>query len=136
MKYDYIIGIDPGVNTGIAVWDVVNKKITAVGSMKIHEALEIASIYKGCYFRVEDARKRKWYGNDSVAKKQGAGSIKRDCKIWEDFLNDKKFNFEMIHPVKGGTKLKALAFKKLTGWTKQTNSHGRDAAILVYKFNK
>ena len=83
-KYDYIIGIDPGVNTGIAVWDVEKKALTAVGSFKIHEVLELAkSFYNGvnCFWRVEDARKRKWFGNNSAAKKQGAGSIKRDSGV-------------------------------------------------------
>lgn len=136
MKYDYIIGIDPGVNTGIAVWDAVNRKLEAVGSMKIHEALEISSIYKHpkCFWRIEDARKRKWFGNNSAAKQQGAGSIKRDCKIWEDFLIDIGVDFEMIHPIKAGTKHLSKTFKELTGWTERTNEHSRDAAMLVFNY--
>ena len=30
------------------------------------------------------------------------------------------------------TKLSAEQFRRITGWTEQTNEHGRDAAMLVF----
>ena len=48
---------------------------------------------------------------------QGAGSIKMDAKIWEDFLMDIGVNHEMVSPAKNRTKLKADTFKTYTGWT-------------------
>ncbi len=44
--------------------------------------------------------------------------------------------FEMVHPIKGATKLKANFFKKITGITERTNEHSRDAFMLIYKFSK
>lgn len=132
-NYDYIIGIDPGVTTGLAIWNVHDQCFIEVSGLIIHKALEKVKALSNIriFVIVEDARKRKWFGNNSEAKKQGAGSVKRDCKIWEDFLKDNEIEFEMIHPLKGGTKLDSNQFKRLTHWTKQTNEHGRDAGMLV-----
>lgn len=135
-----LVGIDTGTDTGIGL-RIGNE--VSVFSLKIHKALKfIESLITEdrVHIRVEDARKRKWFGNNSKAKKQGAGSIKRDAVIWEDFLNDLKeqsnglLTFEMIHPIKGGTKLSASQFKALTGITTRTNQHGRDAYMIIHNF--
>lgn len=135
-KYRYYIGIDTGVNTGIAIWDRVDKKFTAIGSMSIHKALKTVEGFEkwrgDMFVRVEDARLRKMFGRSGRERLQGAGSIKRDAKIWEDFLTDIKMEFELVAPRHNVTKLNAQAFKKLTKWTGVTNEHGRDAAMLVF----
>lgn len=131
----YAIGIDTGVNTGIAIWDREDKTLECF-SMMIHQAFELILKYRPeCYVRVEDARLRK-YITGGREKLQGAGSIKRDAKIWEDFLIDKNIPFEMVAPKNNRTKLSAEAFKKLTVFVGKTNSHSRDAACLVFNFNK
>lgn len=138
-RYDYFIGIDCGVNTGVAVYGVEEKKLIQVKSMPIHEALQKIKCWSGLkiFVRVEDARLRTWFGKQAGTHAlQGAGSIKRDCKIWEDFLTDHKIDFEMVDPKNNMTKLSAEAFKKVTKWMEVTNEHGRDAAMLVYGFNK
>lgn len=138
------IGIDAGVKTGFAVWDTRLKKFTEVTSMPIHKAMmtvkEMAD--KGVdklHVRVEDARKRTWYGNEMSfveerSKLQGVGSVKRDCTIWEDFLRDLGFSFEMVEPKRNVTKLNSEQFKRLTGYNKRTSEHSRDAAMLVFGF--
>lgn len=130
------IGIDPGVKTGLAVWDTNKKELLEVKTLKIHEALELCHHYvltaEKVKIRVEDARKRKWFGGNAQAKIQGAGSVKRDCKIWDDFLKDIGADYEMIHPVRGATKLDAEKFKLLTSYVYRTSEHARDAALLVF----
>lgn len=131
-----IIGIDPGAKTGIAVWNRKLKCLLEIQTTKIHRAIDIVKKYNTLYgnelfVRVEDARKRKWFGGADIGKLQGAGSIKRDCTIWEDFLYDMGINFEMIHPTKGGTKIKNGDFIKISGYASRTSNHGRDAAMLV-----
>lgn len=128
------IGIDPGVKTGFAIWDTESKNFDYIAAMPIHEAMQnviTMSDYLKVKVIVEDARKRKWFGKNSNAKQQGAGSIKRDCKIWEDFLTDYGIDYEMMSPGKSKTKITSAYFKKLSGWEKATNEHGRDAAMLV-----
>jgi hypothetical protein len=135
-KHRYIIGIDTGVNTGFAIWDRTEKKFLEISSTHIHRAMNSINVWKGneIMVRVEDARKRTWFGKNSGEKLQGAGSVKRDCKIWEDFLTDLNVDFEMVAPKNNRTKLDAKKFKMITGWEKTTNEHSRDAAMLCYGF--
>jgi len=128
-----LIGVDPGVKTGFAVWD--GKKITETNTISITQAmrriLELDNNYNITLI-IEDARLRKWFGNNAKAKQQGAGSIKRDCKIWEDFCNENKIKHELIHPIKGSTKINAETFKRITKFEGRTSEHSRDAALLVF----
>jgi hypothetical protein len=137
VRYDYIIGIDPGVTTGLSVWD--GDRLLVVESSTILEAIERVKMWNDggakIFIRLEDARKRKWFGKSSREVLQGAGSIKRDCKIWEDFLTEQKIEFELVAPKNNKTKVAARFFNRLTGWKASTNEHSRDAAMLVYKFN-
>ena len=140
------VGIDTGVHTGYAVYDSRIKQLTAVGTDKIHNVMQLVSGLKdvaegkgdAIRVRVEDARKRTWYGFNTAAKDrarlQGAGSVKRDAQIWEDFLTDLGVDFEMVAPKNNATKLTAESFRQLTGWVGKTNEHGRDAAMLVYGY--
>jgi len=134
-----IIGIDVGVHTGVSIYNRKTESLILVSSMKIHEAIKLVSKQFAAhgaevYIRVEDARKRQWFGNSGREKLQGAGSVKRDSGIWEDFLNDLGVDFEMVAPKNNRTKMSAEYFKKYTGYLLRTNEHGRDAAMLVYQF--
>lgn len=137
MKHRYYLGIDTGVNTGVAMWDKKDRRLKFVETMPIHKAMVLLmnmtdEDLADLHIRVEDARKRKWFGNSGKEKLQGAGSVKRDAKIWEDFLTDIGASFEMVAPKQNKTKLDADDFKKLTGWKERCSSHARDAAMLVF----
>ena len=133
-----LIGIDPGVNTGLAIWDTVTRELVDVQTMQIHTALELvkgdARLYGEGNLRVifEDARMRGNSGAKSAAMAQGAGSVKRDCKIWEDFLTNLGVSWQAVSPKTKGAKVSAEYFRKLTGWEGRTSEHARDAAMLVY----
>lgn len=137
-KFDIYIGIDTGVSTGIAVWDAESKKFIHLETVKIHRAMEIVRHYHtingNIHVKVEDARKRKFFGGyiakDMAARQQGAGSVKRDASVWEDYLKDLGCSFEMRIPK--DTKISEQMFHKLTGWTKRISNHARDAAMMVF----
>ena len=130
------IGIDTGVNTGIAVWQC--GKLQIVDCMTITKAMRyilachphtLSKLY------VEDARL--WVGfsgktKQSESKRQGAGSVKRDAKIWEDWCKEHDYEVVFVKPMGGGAKKTAEEFKRITGWTERTNQHARDAAMIVY----
>ena len=141
------IGIDTGVNTGVAVWDNRKRSFVLVKTMKRHEAIELvreaAERYKHgnaerLVVRVEDPRQRTWYGTERMSREeerkklQGVGSVKRDATIWEDFLQDLGVGYEMVAPKRNKTKLTREQFKRITGWMPATNEHNRDAAMLVF----
>jgi hypothetical protein len=129
------IGIDPGTHTGVAVWDSKEGKFLSLETLPIHRAMvEVMNLRIGREILVvfEDARQRKWFGEgDTDAKKQGAGSVKRDCSIWEDFCKDYGIPFRAIPPVKGATKITPEYFKLISHYQGRTSEHSRDAAMLV-----
>lgn len=134
-KITHYIGIDPGTNTGIAIWSVASKSFLTIDCVKIHKAMEmvLSASGKGVCVRFEDARLRTWFGKSGREVLQGVGSIKRDCAIWEDFLLDKNIKYFKVKPKAGQSKWSSDYFKKVTGWTKRINEHSRDAAVLVFQ---
>ena len=131
------IGIDPGTHTEVAVWDTREGRFRSLETLPIHRALTMVLLIAERHrddVRVvfEDARRRTWFGHgDTDAKKQGAGSVKRDCSIWEDFCKDYDIPFWAKPPVKGATKVSAEYFKMVSHYHGRTSEHSRDAAMLV-----
>lgn len=132
-----LIGIDTGTHTGVAIYETISKRIERLETLPIHKAmaLVLATALENpndthVYF--EDARLRKWFGRSGREQLQGAGSVKRDCAIWEEYLKDYKISFTPIAPKNNITKLTAEYFAKVTGWTARTSEHARDAAMLVF----
>ena len=136
------IGIDTGVHTGLAIWDGKGRRFLSIEELKIHRAMDVVEALakanaREVRARVEDARQRKWIPNmgsirNEIGRAKGAGSVERDCSIWEDFLADINVPCEMVAPKNNVTKQRQEAFANLTGWTQRTNEHERDAAMLVF----
>lgn len=131
----YFIGIDAGTHTGVAIWDKQEKRFVKIVTTSILKAIDIVRKYNiedEVQVRIEDARKRNWFGNAGRERLQGAGSVKRDCAIWEEFLNEEKIPYMLIAPKNNSTKMSADSFSRLTGYSGRTNEHNRDAAMLVF----
>lgn len=132
------VGIDTGTHTGFAVWD--GKRFLEIDTIPIHVALlrvrDYAERHGNVTVYFEDARLRKWYGTRTAKedrnKLQGAGSVKRDCTVWEDALTDWGIPFVKVAPKNNITKMTADYFRRITGWTERTSEHSRDAAMLVW----
>lgn len=127
-----IAGIDPGTKTGIAIWNCKAQRFEAILTSGIVCAMETVRAHNVDLVRIEDARKRRWYGNAGREKLQGVGSVKRDCAIWQEFCGYYDIQFQAVAPQKGQTKWSAEYFKRVTGWDDRTSEHSRDAAILVF----
>lgn len=136
--YRYYIGIDCGVNTGYAVYDYHAQKFICLEIVMIHEAMNaILSLKKQSenvdyLVVIEDARQIKYKTDPKKA--QGAGSVKRDAKIWEDFCIDYDIPFMLVKPDTNKTKVTLENFVKITGCTlsKTKETHDKDAALLVW----
>lgn len=131
-----MIGIDVGVHTGVAVWDPQKQAFLDIQTRKLHQAFKDVEMWKELctelivYF--EDARLRKWFGNSGPEKWKGAGSVMRDSKIWEDYLEDLHVPYFAVAPKNNSTKMNATYFKAITKYDRVTSEHGRDAAMLVF----
>jgi hypothetical protein len=130
------IGIDCGTHTGFAAWNSPEQRFDKITTITMDEAKALVKQYHSSYaiiVYVEDARQRKWFGENADAKRQGAGSVKREASSWEEFLLANQIPFEMKHPLKGMTKLSKRQFAQITGYTGLTSEHARDAAMMVVK---
>lgn len=130
----YLVGIDPGTKTGFTVISdedgmVVCTTTTIVKAQQwILKLLERASVE--VWF--EDSRLRAWFGSKGREALQGAGSIKRDCSVWEEFCQEYKIAYRCIAPQHVATKINAKSFRRITGWPHRTSEHARDSAMLVF----
>lgn len=133
MSYRYVIGVDPGVNTGVAIRDITDDRIVKLQSLKIHQLLVMLLGMERIFVIFEDARLIKNYhpGNVNIKKYQGVGSIKRDCAIIEDFLTEYDIPYQKVKPISAQTKWTSAYFKKITGYQGRTNQHTRDAGVLA-----
>lgn len=135
-----VIGIDPGKHTGLAGWSVTEQRLVFVDSLLVHRAIDRVREVKPYLVIFEDARQSRTgasaasYGDPH--KLQGVGSVKRDSTIWEDLLTDEGIPYIAKPPCRGATKWDAKPFQRLTRWEGRTNSHGRDAAMLIFQLNK
>lgn len=129
------IGIDPGTDTGLAI--SADGRLVKLYTVKIIKAMEIIeqtllTRWDDIIVVIEDARLR----GGKKERSQGAGSIKRDCVIWQEFWEDysELENLCVLYqrPGKSPTKMDEDLFKKMTGWTKRTSNHARDAAMLIH----
>lgn len=137
MFYMIYIGIDPGVKTGLAILSP-DEGFFYEGDLEtttIYKALKRVKNTFDCFGEItmviEDARLRRWF-NGGREMLQGAGSIKRDCQIWEEFCEYYSIPLIKVPPKDNKTKLSPEAFAKITGYTKRTSNHARDAAMLVW----
>lgn len=135
-----VIGIDPGVRTGVAIktlsgkWLAMRTKSLLEAQILVLEYAKKPDYSDGIFLVFEDARKRKRFGSTGRERLQGAGSVKRDSKIWEEFCQLHRINYAGMMPPKKITDKKF--FNKITGWTGSTSQHARDAAMLIDGINE
>lgn len=137
--YDYILGIDPGTQTGLAIWDRQEKSFHTLVTCDILDAMELIRKSKSCwpdrlFVRIEDPTKRKWFGSTGRERLQGAGSVKRDFRILVALLKKLDIPYDAFEPKSNATKLDSGQFAKITGVTTRTSQHVRDAAMSVFGF--
>ncbi len=131
-----LIGIDPGVDTGVAVLWTEKQTFIQIATKNIIEAFDIVKYFNeskeydlGCVY-VEDSRKVRWKTKSERA--QGAGSVKRDCGIWEIFLSKEFIKSAFPRPNPSLTKWTKERFFSVTNHNGRTSKHARDAAMLIF----
>lgn len=147
-KPDLCIGIDPGIeNTGIALW-IPAIKVLHLETLPFWSAIEL---FFDRMHRLPDTAKiivvmeapqanRPTFdhgqGNASVREKisQNVGENKAVAKLYQKWFEAHSIEIILKKPnSRSMTKLSAEAFRNLTKYEGKTNSHTRDAAMLVWK---
>jgi len=134
----FVIGIDPGKNTGFAVYDRHTRQL------QILETLDFWKVYgRMRSFRLEDVplivvevpeTKHIWHtppDNVKALQRQAVtvGGVIREAVLLADGIEGLGFTVKRKHPLGKCTHAK---FAALTGWNKRTDEHQRDAGRLAW----
>jgi hypothetical protein len=146
-----VLGIDPGVNTGLAVYCSKSDALEAVFTTDFWGSVEFIDKY------IEDAwcinqqviavvelsdTRHVWHKSAKSKFKTDAakvsvgldvGSVLREATLLVKYLEKRGITTYTVPPAKDGKK-DADFFARATGWSKQTNQHSRDAGLLCYRF--
>jgi hypothetical protein len=147
IKPKVVVGIDPGISTGFAVWDSEKREFTVLKTLdfwKVIDRLKLLHFNHGKELLVviEDPN-----GNKPVFMKKGVksnamairvgqnvGSNKREASLLIEYCRNKGINVKPVIPGKKATgkgKITKEYFNKISGYTGSTSQHGRDAAMMI-----
>jgi len=154
------LGLDGGNHVGFAVWDKQGKQFLNLSTVDFWEAIKLIDYWEnwcqmnaktlvsvvedvsankpvfklaGVYLHTPGAHSQKLSAAGKVA--EGVGRVKQTSDLLIKYCEKKCSQVIKLKP--GGrsmTKMKADAFKKITGYSKRTSEHARDAAMLVYGY--
>lgn len=144
----YLVGIDPP--KGFALYDRVERRLLRLettdfwGLIVLLKNVHSSAIRddNAVYIECPQYNKPVWFTNKSRASRksfdvqlrvaQNVGMNKQCAKLLVEWCKDHLLDVVECVPGKRSiTKMKAGPFNKLTGWTKQSSEHARDAAMLL-----
>lgn len=134
------VGIDPGVNTGMACWCIDTQCFTTIATTTYTSAtsivLRLRSEGHEVHLVVEDCRNM-WVSRDryNSARMRGVGSVQRDVSLWIEFAEHHGFDIRLPKPGKY-RKVTGIDFKTWTGWKGLTSEHARAAAMQVWQMKR
>ena len=144
------LGIDPGANTGLAVYAPRINQITHLRTEPFWEAHDLVlglAAPEHMVVVLEDPTfttyvwqaNRKDTVNVKLKKAQSVGANKRDAQLWFDLLSNKGYHVITKAPGEGrgwdSAKWTEDLFQRITGCMMRSSQHARDAAAMVYGMN-
>lgn len=132
-----VVGIDPGYNTGWALY--VNGKLQWMETMQPIDIAQRIWTSTADLFVFEDSRMQSnvWIPSASKAVANNIarkiGQVDAWCRLIQDTCDRYDIKYINISPKAKGGKMSADEFNKLTGWTKRSNQHERDAAMVAWQ---
>jgi len=148
MKDKLFIGIDPGVKekNGFAVWSKIKREFIYIYSHSTVKTLNLLMQYSQnfditVFLEAPQLNKpvfikhfnNKMNINEKLKIAQNIGINKDRSMIIKEFCDYYGIECNLCKPGKNSmTKFKKDIFQNITGYKSRTNSHSRDAAMLVF----
>jgi hypothetical protein len=133
-----VIGLDPGKQTGVAVFD--GGQLTRIFTTSPDRLMELLDDNKPDVVVFEDSRMQghTWSRNTSPAGMRkiarNVGQIDAWCELILHLCAHRNIAVVSVSPKGKGRKIGASAFAMNTGWVARTNQHGRDAAMVAWRY--
>jgi len=135
-----LIGIDP--DKGFAIWSPVEMRLIEVMTVNFWKIIDnLIQCKKNheieVYIETPQDISPVWHRHNKARIQetisQHVGENKAKSKLLIEYMKLNDIYFHECKPTaRSMTGLKRENFEAITGWTKQTSEHGRDAAMLVY----
>ena len=135
-----LIGIDPGKNTGIAIYRAGELHQLHTLSPDMLESLLVR--VRPDLVVYEDSRKQSPVFSRGVSARatlkiaRNVGEIDQLCRQIEDMCRRHGLESVGVSPLRKGAKLDAERFVVVTGWAKRSNQHERDAAMVAHPYRR
>lgn len=137
-----ILGIDPGVHTGIAKF--INGDLVELFTIKPHQIAETLRYAMPSLVLFEDSRLQShaWNAHSkanksvALATARSLGQVDALCGLITAICEEMSIPCHGISPAAKGMKRGAENFEAVTGWSKRSNQHERDAAMVAWHYRK
>lgn len=129
-----IIGLDPGVSTGVAVYRA--GQLAHLQTIEPHEIDAYITEVQPARVVFEDSRlqSKVWTpakGAAALKVARNIGEIDAWCRLIAAVCERQGIAAHGISPKSKGAKLTAEQFAVVTGWAGRSNQHERDAALVA-----
>jgi hypothetical protein len=138
-KANTLIGIDPGIQTGVANYDRKTRKFAELLTLTFWKTIEYVQSFSPSNVElvIENAMLNQFsyarhtqVGKEALRIARNAGA---NCREAELLINGLTRDGYIVHEIKPtNRKWTAEQFNKITGHAGPTNQHVRDACALVY----
>ncbi|MBW1672098.1 MAG: hypothetical protein JRJ45_00380 [Deltaproteobacteria bacterium] len=145
MNNGHTVGIDPGKDTGFAVFSIALREFVHISTMNfwsVHEAMlqmdQSVWPIQEVIIEVPDT-KHVWQsskGGTSAVQRTSVnvGSVLREAALLATGIEKMGYKVTRVNP-RG--KIAQAKFKQLTGWEgRRMNQHERDAAMMCYRWKR
>ena len=145
----HFIGIDPGRKTGLAVWDAKLSTFELLDTLDFWQTVDlVTTAYPplSTVLVIEDPGMNKpTFGHGEAARRKrekisrNVGWNQCEAALLIEGFERLGYEVRRVRPQgKKGEKRKwnAAKFRAITGYTKRTSEHSRDAGMLVYNFSR
>jgi hypothetical protein len=136
---EMIIGIDPGNESGIAIY--MDGKLISLLTFTPLRVAEMIMSSKPSLVILEDSTLTSYIFTAPGVPHRAALKVARNigevdgyCKIIKQVCCDLKIACVSISPKEKGKKIDAKEFEQITGWAGKSNQHERDAAMVAWRF--
>ena len=137
----WILGIDPGTNTGMAIRNVVTGDIEKLWTSNFweayHYAINNALCWRGVVVEVPDTKRvfHKAAGGLQQIQRTAVrvGGVLREAELLAQGIEQQNIPVLRVNP-RG--KINAEKFNSITGWKHKSNEHSRDAGMLTFMWRE
>lgn len=145
-----VIGIDPGLQTGVALyrdgaldalltldpWDITAFLVHQHGARGINRVIFEDSRLQSHIFSAHKPGKRVLSHPEQLKVARNVGQIDGWCHVIFNVCAERGIVCHGISPANKGEKLDAKQFAAVTGWQGPSNQHGRDAAMVAWRYRR